>query len=157
MTNTYTAFITGIITGIIEERKELFNPAYLYGSSKHIFQTCSNLAEKNIKSAKKVVWITAEDYYRSLISFLKKRPLSIELFRRQYCPCDLFILEHAEKLSSMQSTQDELYILLDRLLETGTQIVIGASCPPKSIQLLEDRLQTLFEAGIIACAENSVN
>ena len=49
----------------------------------------------------------------------------------------------------MMMTMQEFYGLFDRLWESGKQIVLTASVPPKEIAELEERIITQLESGII--------
>jgi len=72
-------------------------------------------------------------------------------FRDRYrSKCQVLLLDDIQFLSGKDRTQEEFFHTFEALQNSGRQIVITADMLPREIKLLEDRLRTRCEGGLLA-------
>ena len=101
----------------------------------------------NNKSAK-VLYVTSEKFTNEFIDALKSA--STEKFRQKYRNIDVLLIDDIQFIAGKDSTQEEFFHTFNELRENGKQIVLSSDKPPKDIDLLEERLKTRLEWGLLA-------
>ena len=100
----------------------------------------------------KVLYVTSENFTNQLINALKDQ--ATEKFREKYRNIDVLLIDDIQFIANKKSTQEEFFHTFNTLYESGKQIVLSSDKPPKDIELLEDRLKSRFEWGLIADISN---
>ena len=132
-----------------------YNPLFLYGGvglgKTHLMHSIGNEILKNNKNAK-VLYVTSEKFTNELINAIKDN--TNEKFRNKYRNIDLLLIDDIQFIAKKDAVQEEFFHTFNTLYESGKQIVISSDKPPRDIQLLEDRLKSRFEWGLIADISN---
>jgi chromosomal replication initiator protein len=85
-----------------------------------------------------------------MVESLSKGKLTPADFRRKYRNVDVLLIDDVQFLARKQSTQTEFFNTFNELVAQNKQIVLTSDRPPHEIELLEDRLRTRFEGGLLA-------
>lgn len=70
-------------------------------------------------------------------------------FREAYCQWDVLILDDIQFLGGKIQAQEEMFHVFNALQQEGRQIIIAADKPPRKLGLLEQRLVSRFEGGLV--------
>lgn len=128
-----------------------YNPLFVYGGvglgKTHLLQAVGNAIVRSHPDAS-VFYTTTEDFTNQIIEAIQHQKM--EQFRRRYREVDVFILDDVQFLANKERTQEEVFHTFNTLIEARKQIVISSDRPPKELTLIQDRLVSRFERGMIA-------
>lgn len=130
-----------------------YNPLFIYGGSglgkTHILMAIAN--QIRAKSPElKVLYATCEQFTNQMVESLSKGKTSPADFRRKYRNVDVLLIDDVQFLAKRQGVQTEFFNTFNELVMQNKQIVLTSDRPPKEIEVLEDRLRTRFEGGLLA-------
>ncbi|MBL0687362.1 MAG: chromosomal replication initiator protein DnaA [Sulfurospirillum sp.] len=127
----------------------MYNPAFIYGPTglgkTHLMHAIGNYSQLN---GKIVIYATIEQFMNDFTYNLRNQ--TMERFREKYRNCDILLIDDVQFLSNKIQTQEEFFHTFNELHSIGKQIILTSDKPPKSINGLEERLQSRFEWGLIA-------
>ena len=160
---TFSTFVVGnnnkfaqaAAQGVAETPGSKYNPFFIYGGvglgKTHLMHAIGNQI-LSYNSNAKVLYVTSENFTNQLINALKDQ--ATEKFREKYRNIDVLLIDDIQFIANKKSTQEEFFHTFNTLYESGKQIVLSSDKPPKDIELLEDRLKSRFEWGLIADISN---
>ncbi len=129
----------------------VYNPLFIYGGvglgKTHLIQSIGNEALK-INPQTRVKYISSERFTSDLINSIKTQ--KIQEFKEYYQKIDLLIIDDIQFISGKEKTQEEFFHIFNYLYQLNKQIVLSSDRAPKAIQILEERLRSRFEGGMIA-------
>ena len=96
----------------------------------------------------KILYVTSEKFTNQMINAIKDNKM--EVFRNQYRKIDVLLIDDIQFIAGKKQVQEEFFHTFNELYEEKKQIIISSDRPPKEIQLLEDRLKSRFEWGLLA-------
>ena len=136
---------------VAEAPSTAYNPLFLYGGvglgKTHLMHAIGNEVLINNKNSK-VLYVTSERFTNEFIDALKTA--STEKFRQKYRNIDVLLIDDIQFIAGKKQLQEEFFHTFNTLHESGKQIVISSDRPPRDIPLLEDRLKSRFEWGLLA-------
>jgi chromosomal replication initiator protein len=153
---TFSTFIVGssnrlahaAALGVAENPGNSYNPLFVYSGvglgKTHLLHAIGWVA---LKSCPRVMYVTAEQFTNEFISAIRER--RSEDFRNKYRSADVLLLDDIQFIAGKEQTQEGLFHTFNDLHTNNSQIVISCDRPPKSLTLLEDRLRSRFEWGLI--------
>ena len=106
-----------------------------------------NRTLKNFRNFK-ILYVTSEKFTNQMINAIKDNKM--EVFRNQYRKIDVLLIDDIQFIAGKKQVQEEFFHTFNELYEEKKQIIISSDRPPKEIQLLEDRLKSRFEWGLLA-------
>ena len=77
-------------------------------------------------------------------------------FREKYRNIDVLLIDDVQFIIGKESTQEEFFHTFNTLYGEKKQIIISSDKPPKDMDILEDRIRSRFEWGLI-CDISSPN
>ena len=146
-------FIYAAAKAVAENPGDAYNPLFIYGGTglgkTHILMAIANYLKLHNPSLN-VLYVTCEHFTNQMVESLSKGKLTPADFRRKYRNVDVLLIDDVQFLAKKQSTQTEFFNTFNELVAQNKQIVLTSDRPPKEIELLEDRLRTRFEGGLLA-------
>lgn len=98
--------------------------------------------------SKKVIYVTSEDFTNEIVNAIKDA--KTVNFRNKYRNIDVLLIDDIQFIAGKDAVQEEFFHTFNTLRESGKQIILSSDKAPKDIQLLEERLKSRFEWGLIA-------
>ncbi len=130
---------------------QAYNPLFIYGNSglgkTHLLNAiCYEIKKNNPDS--KIIYTNGEDFTNELIYYLGINKTSE--FHAKYRTADVLLVDDVQFIAGKKQTQEEFFHTFNALIQENKQIVLTSDRPPKEIALLEDRIKTRFEWGLLA-------
>ena len=130
-----------------------YNPLFIYGGvglgKTHLMHAIGNYILSNNPSSK-ILYTTSEKFINELVNSIKDANYKNELFRNKYRNIDVLLIDDIQFIAGKKTGQEEFFHTFNTLHENGKQIIISSDKPPRDIPLLEERLKSRFEWGILA-------
>ena len=99
----------------------------------------------------KVLYITSEDFTNELIEAIRNNNnVAMTQFREKYRSFDVLLIDDVQFIVGKESTQEEFFHTFNSLHSAKKQIIISSDRPPKDMEILEDRIRSRFEWGLVA-------
>ncbi|MCQ2387510.1 MAG: chromosomal replication initiator protein DnaA [Clostridia bacterium] len=146
-------FIYAAAKAVAENPGESYNPLFIYGGTglgkTHILMAIANYIKIN-KPSLKVLYATCEQFMNQMIDSIGRNKATPQEFRNKYRGVDILLIDDVQFLANKQGTQTEFFHTFNELVMQNKQIVLTSDRPPKEIDVLEERLRTRFEGGLLA-------
>ena len=156
---TFDRFIVGnsnrfahnAAVAVAEKPGGAYNPLFIYGNSglgkTHLLLAIGQFIRERTPSAK-IAYIKGDGFTNQLLKSIKDG--TGEEFRMKYRNVDLFLVDDIQFIAGKQATQEEFFHTFNNIYEAGHQIVITSDRPPIEMSLLDDRLVSRFQGGLMA-------
>ena len=148
-------FIYAAAKAVADNPGEAYNPLFIYGGTglgkTHILMAIANYFRIHHPSVN-VLYATCEQFTNHLIESISKGKgtnASAD-FRRRYRNVDVLLIDDVQFLAKKQGVQTEFFHTFNELVLQNKQVVLTSDRPPKEIEVLEERLRTRFEGGLLA-------
>lgn len=146
-------YIYAAAKAVAENPGEAYNPLFIYGGTglgkTHILMAIANYIKLK-KPTLHVLYATCEQFTNQMIESLGKGKTSPMDFRNKYRGVDVLLIDDVQFLAKKQGVQTEFFHTFNELVMQNKQVVLTSDRPPKEIEILEERLRTRFEGGLLA-------
>lgn len=156
---TFDNFIVGksnmfaytVSMGVANQPGTLHNPLLIYGRSglgkTHLmFAIYNKLKHDNPDMV--IIYTTGEEFMNDLVYSLSNK--NTKAFHDKYRNVDALLMDDIQVIQKGASTQEEFFHTFDALQLAGKQIVLTADVPAKEMEVLEERIRTRLEQGMMA-------
>ena len=139
---------------VAETPGEIYNPLYLYAESglgkTHLMHSIAHFILRS-SPEKRVLYVTSEDFTNELIDSIRNGNSSaMSRFRDKYRNIDVLLIDDIQFIIGKESTQEEFFHTFEALTGAKKQIVVASDKPPKDLDILEERIRSRLEMGLIA-------
>ena len=135
---------------VAEHPAQNYNPLLIYGDSglgkTHLIYAIANVIKKNDPHAK-IAYVKGDDFTNELVDAIREGKTAE--MREKYRQADLLLVDDVQFIAGKKQTQEEFFHTFNNLYESGRQIVLTSDRPPSEMTMLEDRLRTRFEWGLL--------
>ena len=138
---------------VAESPGEIYNPLFLYSGvglgKTHLMHSIAHfILQKD--SSMRVRYVTSEAFTNELIEALRNGSNnSMKNFREKYRNVDVLLIDDVQFIIGKESTQEEFFHTFNTLHDAKKQIIISSDKPPKDIEILEERIRSRFEWGLV--------
>lgn len=134
--------------GVVENPGTVYNPLFIYGGvglgKTHLLHA---IGQAVLQTTRQVIYVTAEQFTNDFIASIREK--STESFRNKYRSADVLLIDDIQFIAGKEQTQEGLFHTFNDLHTARRQIILSSDRPPKALALLEDRLRSRFEWGLI--------
>lgn len=127
-----------------------YNPLFLYGGvgvgKTHLMQAVGQNILKDSTSAN-IIYCAGEEFTNEIIAAIQNKK-TIQ-FKERYRRVNVLLIDDIQFLAGKTAVQEEFFHTFNAVTQSGGQIIMTSDRPPHEITLLEDRLRSRFEAGLI--------
>lgn len=157
---TFSSFVVGpgsqlaysASRAVVDSPGEAYNPLFIYSGvglgKTHLLHAIGHLCAEQGVSA---LYVTSEQFTNDFISAIRNR--STEEFRDYYRSAEVLLMDDVQFLSGKEQTHEGFFHTFNDLHTSGRQVVITSDRPPGELVLLQDRMRSRFEWGLIADIE----
>lgn len=144
-------FAYNVSLGVAEHPGTLYNPLLIYGRSglgkTHLLFAIYNRMKEN-NPDKVIFYVTGENFMNELVRGLKNH--NTIAFHDKYRNVDALLVDDIQFIQRGEQVQEEFFHTFNALEQAGRQIVLTSDVPPREMEVLDERLRTRFEMGILA-------
>ena len=138
---------------VAESPGKIYNPLFLHGGvglgKTHLMNSIAHFIIENSPETK-ILYITSEEFTNEVINAIRAGLSAIEKLREKYRTIDVLLIDDIQFIIGKESTQEEFFHTFNTLHAAGKQIVISLDRPPKDMDVLEERIRSRFEWGLMA-------
>jgi chromosomal replication initiator protein len=128
-----------------------YNPLFIYGQSglgkTHLLHSIAREIQAR-HPRYPLVYISAQQFAEDFVHALQSG--RIEAFRRAQRNVGVWLVDDIQFVAGKDKTQEEVFHTFNYLHSLGKQIVLSSDRPPRDLYLMDERLRSRFEAGLVA-------
>ena len=135
-----------------------YNPLLVYGPSgvgkTHLLNAIGNAIALGsaVDGRRPVVGcVHAQKFIDELIAAIQGG--TVERWRTRYQKVDALLIDDVQFVAGKERTQEEFFVLFNRLVAEGKQVVLTSDRTPAEIPDLEARLRSRFEGGLVVAIQ----
>lgn len=158
---TFESFVVGnnnrfahaAALAVAEAPSTSYNPLLIYGGvglgKTHLMHAIGNEILRR-DSSKSILYVTSETFTNELVNSIKDSNYKNDLFRKKYRNIDVLLIDDIQFFANKKTAQEEFFHTFNALYQNSKQIILSSDRPPRDIELIEDRLKSRFEWGLLA-------
>lgn len=127
-----------------------YNPLFIYGGvgvgKTHLMQAVAIEALKQDPEMK-MIYCMGEEFTNEIIEAIQQK--TTREFKHRYRQVKGLFIDDIQFIAGKTTVQEEFFHTFNAILKAGGQVVMTSDRPPSEINMLEDRLRSRFEAGLL--------
>lgn len=139
-------------SAIVQETGTKYNPFFIYGGvglgKTHLIQAIGNEIQKKYLKRIRPCYVPSEKFLSDVVWGIRNKRM--EDTKKKYRDVDVLIIDDIQFIGGKEKTEEEFFHTFNALYENNKQIIISSDRSPQSIPILEERLRSRFEGGLIA-------
>lgn len=139
---------------MVGDKPGSYNPLLIYGASglgkSHLLHSVGHKILSNKDNAK-VKFLSSERFVSEMVSSIQRN--RIEAFKSHFRSLDVLLLDDVQFFAKKTRSQEELFHILNALLDCKGQIILTSDCHPKEQDGFEERLRSRFCWGLAVGVE----
>ena len=148
------AFAHAGCRAVAERPGEAYNPLFIFAGSglgkTHLLHAIGHAVREKRPHAR-VYYVSAERFTNEMIYAIQHAQTLA--FRNKYRNVDVLLIDDIQFLAGKESTQEEFFYTFNALRDAHKQVVVTADKAPKDIPMLEERLTSRFNQGLVTDIE----
>src|SRR4051794_39499357 len=136
---------------VVERPGREYNPLFIYGGvglgKTHLLHAIGQALQARDPRTR-IAYISGEMFTTHFVTSLREH--RAEEFRRAYRSVDVWLVDDIQFIADKTGTKEEFFHTFNELYLTNRQIVLAADRPPRELRLMEDRLRSRLESGLMA-------
>ena len=159
---TFDTFVTGHSNrlahagakAVAQSPGQVYNPLFLYGppglGKTHLMHSIGNEIVKahGEGNGGRIAYVSGESFTSHFIASLREQ--RAEEFRRTWNKVDVWLVDDIQFIAGKERTKEEFFHTFNMLYQSGKQIVISSDRSPRDLRMMDERLRSRFECGLIA-------
>ena len=134
---------------VAEAPGKVYHPLFIYsgvglGKTHLLHAIGHNCTSRGVN----LLYVTCEQFTNEFIGAIRTR--TTEDFRAKYRNVEVLLIDDIQFIIGKEQTQEVFFHTFNDLHNSNRQVVLTSDRPPKALSLLEDRLRSRFEWGLIA-------
>ena len=125
-----------------------YNPLFIYGAAglgkTHLLHAIGHIAQA---SHMQVICVSAEQFTNEFVEALRQK--KTREFRNRFRSVDMLLMDDIHFIQGKKQVEGSFFHTFNELHDTNCQIALTSDRPPKSLSLLEERLLSRLEWGLI--------
>ncbi|MEX0896285.1 MAG: chromosomal replication initiator protein DnaA [Patescibacteria group bacterium] len=137
-------------TAVSNRPGQSYNPLFLYGGvgvgKTHLMHAIGhNILKQN--PMQRIIYCTGEEFTNDIVHAIQTK--KARNFKERYRNCHVMLIDDVQFIAGKNAVQEEFFHTFNALTKQNSQVVLTSDRPPHEITLLEDRLRSRFEAGLM--------
>ena len=136
----------------VSENISHYNPLYLYGGVGMGKTHLLNAIGWELKSKKKVMFISAERFMYQFVKSIKSNEMV--KFKDYFRNTDLLLIDDIQFMNGKEAMQEEFFHTFNALIDKGSQVIVSADRAPNKLSRIQERIKSRFAGGLVVDIQN---
>jgi len=136
----------------VSEELSHYNPLYLYGGVGMGKTHLLNAIGLEIKSKKKVMFISAERFMYQFVKSIKSNEMV--KFKDYFRNTDVLLIDDIQFMNGKEAMQEEFFHTFNALIDKGSQVIVSSDRPPNKLSRIQERIKSRFAGGLVVDIQN---
>jgi chromosomal replication initiator protein len=134
---------------VVDRPGNAYNPLFLYGGvglgKTHLLHAIGHAVSS---TGADVIYVSSETFTNELIESIRQH--RTDDFRLKFRRARVLLIDDVQFIAGKERTEEEFFHTFNAIHEAGGQIVLSSDRSPRAMTILEDRLRSRFEWGLMA-------
>ncbi len=136
----------------VSEDLSHYNPLYLYGGVGMGKTHLLNAIGLNLKSKKKIMFISAERFMYHFVKSIKTNEMV--KFKDYFRSTDILLIDDIQFMNGKEAMQEEFFHTFNALIDKGSQVIVSADRAPNKLSRIQERIKSRFAGGLVVDIQN---